>query len=594
MCSVGTRRSLLRRMLAAVRCDRRTIISAPIPCRAAAQPATEFLFVAAEDASPEDQAAATFICDGSDDAAVVMDAITALPPEGGTVRLSAGHFDFGESGLTIHDRPGIVIEGAGWDVTFVRNRSSVDEDREVFDFTNCDRAAVRDIAVTAAGPPRLTSDAFDFDNCSGCILERVRITASRGRGIIFDGKASDGRAIGNIVRGCEISGCAGSGIELLCTGFCDIIDCSSQGNGDAGLKINRNLRSAQNSSHNIVLGGEFAGNVRDGISIYESDANAIVGARCVNNRRDGIRVEAFPTSQMTAEENRVLGSICDDDQVYATQKYGIDLIADPAGTVANTQLWDNKLTGNVVGDLVDGGSETQTVDRDPDKILLTGRWRCAVVAAARGEAASEFGLVPQDRQEWLVIVADITNWSTTNALLGPRALRARPDEDAPSRRARVPESALVAQRIGLTAGATDVSLRFGLGATLRVVLVYLLPEGAQDPRLVRGRAELSLASMLESEVNLRDLPPVSAPPVPVAPPPPLGPGVGARIMRDDETLRASPGHDGESEARLEAGTVVVITGPQEPVGDAVWWPVEAVVTGDAGYIDEAHLFPADS
>ena len=51
-------------------------------------------------------AAAEYICDGVDDQVEIQAALDSLPPEGGTVILSPGHFHWGI------DRPHLRIEGA--------------------------------------------------------------------------------------------------------------------------------------------------------------------------------------------------------------------------------------------------------------------------------------------------------------------------------------------------------------------------------------------------------------------------------------------------------------------------------------------------
>src|SRR5215204_2226821 len=107
---------------------------------------------------------------------------------GGTITFQAGDFDLGAEWFEFYDLTGITFAGQGIDVTVLRNNASASTDTEPFDFTNGDFITIRDMTVNAGGPLRSTSDALDFDAGDNNLVERVKVTASRGRGIVFDGK----------------------------------------------------------------------------------------------------------------------------------------------------------------------------------------------------------------------------------------------------------------------------------------------------------------------------------------------------------------------------------------------------------------------
>src|SRR3954447_1761781 len=118
-----------------------------------------------------------------------------------------------------------------------------------------------------------------------------------------------------------------------------------------------------------------------------------------------------------------------------------------------------------------------------------------------------------------------------------------------------------------------LGLRFAPGVTKRVALAYSLPEDAAGPRLVRGHAELRLASILANLADFGALPRDFAPPSPVVPSPSLGTGAAGRVLGDGDALQADPERTEPTRARLDAGTVVVITGPKEQANGKNWWPV---------------------
>src|SRR5215207_10703208 len=106
---------------------------------------------------------------------------------GGTIPFQAGDFDLGSEWFEFYDLKGITFQGQGIDVTVLRNNASASTDTEPFDFTNGDFITIRDMTVNAGGPLRSTSDALDFDAGDYNLVQRVKVTGSRGRGIVFDG-----------------------------------------------------------------------------------------------------------------------------------------------------------------------------------------------------------------------------------------------------------------------------------------------------------------------------------------------------------------------------------------------------------------------
>ena len=158
---------------------------------------------------------------------------------GGTIAFGAGLFDLGAGQIKIGGIEDVVFEGRGIDVTILTNFSRATVDTEVFDVSSADRVQIRDLTVDAGGPDRLTSDAIDFDNGNDIVIERVKVSGSRGRGIVFDGKHTGRTADRNIIRDCVITGVPGEGIELLASSENVVERCTITRVGSHGIQLTK-------------------------------------------------------------------------------------------------------------------------------------------------------------------------------------------------------------------------------------------------------------------------------------------------------------------------------------------------------------------
>lgn len=278
------------------------------------------------------------------------------------IHFTTGRFDFGPDHGVFSEIDNLTISGEGAGLTIIANASDDEADTEPFSFTRCDRCVVRDLSVSAGGSERTTSDAIDFDDGSDCLVEGVWVTGSRGRGIVFDGKDAGAEASRNTIRDCVVTGCPGSGIELLVANGTHVLGCRSVGNGESGLKVNRHLDTGTTSRHNRIAGGEFSQNGVDGILILEAEATTVDGVRCFNNGRDGIRVEVLEDGLSSAVATSILNSSSGNDpEAPATQaqQYGVNLVDDLAsGRLNSTTVIANRLMGNALGGLADSGTGT--------------------------------------------------------------------------------------------------------------------------------------------------------------------------------------------------------------------------------------------
>ena len=267
----------------------------------------------------------------------------------------------GAGNVVITSRTDVQVSGAGMDVTFVTNNTSVAQDLEPFSFEHADRSQVRDMTIAALGPARTTSDALDFDDSDDVVVERVKVTASRGRGIVFDGKDAKAgvnlTSLRNVVRDCIVTGAQGHGIEFLAAEDGQAINNVCFGNTRAGCSINRRPSTSRISKRITVTGGQFRGNGEDGITITESHDSLIDGALCKNNQRDGIEFKPRRTTPCRPTET-ACATACTDDQTTKTQDYGVYLKGTPITEINNTVVQTNNLCGNRVAGLRDDGTRT--------------------------------------------------------------------------------------------------------------------------------------------------------------------------------------------------------------------------------------------
>jgi parallel beta-helix repeat protein len=272
---------------------------------------------------------------------------------GGTISFREGIFDLGTGRWDLHNIANIVFEGQGIDKTIIKNNTSASMDTEPFDFQVANWVTIRDITVSAGGAFRSTSDAIDLDAGNNVLIERVKITLSRSRGIIFDGKGAGTSSENNIVRDCIVSGVPSDGIELLASSHNRIERCTISGVGGHGIQITKSSTVAdqrnKKSNDNRVSENIIQNSAEDGVNIISSDLNQIAGNSISGSGRDGVRIDS--SNSVTCDQNSVTGNT-----VSGSVKWGLN-IDDPLchGTVVNT----NSFSGNGSGSIRDRGTGTQ-------------------------------------------------------------------------------------------------------------------------------------------------------------------------------------------------------------------------------------------
>ncbi len=272
---------------------------------------------------------------------------------GGTVNFAAGTFDFGTDHFEFYDVHDIVFQGAGMDATTIQNSTDAATDTEPFDCSNCDRLTIRDMTVRAGGAARTTSDALDFDRGDGMLIERVKVTLSRARGIVFDGKDAGATADGNVVRDCVIDGIPGDGVELLAAGSNLVEGCTISNVGRHGIQATKASTVAdqpnKKANNNTIRNNTVSGAALDGVNVTSSDDNLIVGNNISGSGQNGVRISS--SDSITCDSNTA-----DGNAVSGSASYGVNITSSLCHD--NVVCTNNTFSSNVRGDIHDLGSNT--------------------------------------------------------------------------------------------------------------------------------------------------------------------------------------------------------------------------------------------
>jgi uncharacterized repeat protein (TIGR01451 family) len=195
----------------------------------------------------------------------------------------------------------------------------------------------------------------------------VKVTASRGRGIVFDGKDIIGGSLRtaerNVVRDCVISDIPSDGIELLASSRNHIEGCTITNVGGHGIQITKSSTTAdqpnKKSDDNVLVGNSIDNSGQDGINLNSGDRNEIRGNTILNSSddvsgRDGIRLSS--ADAINCDDNIVSGNTSGDNQGTHTQRYGLNI----SSSLCNrTVVWQNTFFGNLNGDINDLGTDTR-------------------------------------------------------------------------------------------------------------------------------------------------------------------------------------------------------------------------------------------
>jgi endonuclease YncB( thermonuclease family) len=184
----------------------------------------------------------------------------------------------------------------------------------------------------------------------------------------------------------------------------------------------------------------------------------------------------------------------------------------PASAFDTQQPEFAKLLSTVRPGIDNPRSDPPLVDGEPAPVFVSGPWRVAVATTAVRPTFPDLGLRKKTDKAWLVAVLDVTNWSDQDAVLSARDFTIGTDPlQKPARIARSSMPA-IADKLGTTPFAEDLTLEIAAGQTARVAVAFVIPAGAESPLLTVGSESLPLADVIASDLRADALPAASGPP----------------------------------------------------------------------------------
>ncbi|MEZ4665289.1 MAG: hypothetical protein R2835_01245 [Thermomicrobiales bacterium] len=149
--------------------------------------------------------------------------------------------------------------------------------------------------------------------------------------------------------------------------------------------------------------------------------------------------------------------------------------------------------------------EGQPHTSPPAQTFVSGPWQLSIPTVVRQPSIPSLGLSAETGYEWMVVIADIAN--------GGSAFHSFNLESAVIQRgdgALVAPSAIDSQIVSATLRLNDpasTSSPILPNSSIRLALVYRLPEDSTDVRFVYEDRWLSLESLVDAEIGIATLPP---------------------------------------------------------------------------------------
>lgn len=340
--------------------------------------------VAAYDArSGEDY---NYECDGIDDNLTIQQAINDLPPTGGTIFLTEGHFYF--TGQVNINKNNVTIIGVG-DGTILTIPDGFDSNIDMF-FVQYDVAGTGferfimdgNEANQTAGNQRAIN--YENSNIGGdARMLRVDIYNFRGTGIRIGADTV-------LMELCRVKNCGNDGTSPAVqyqSGKRNImVNCSIEDNRVDGISIEPGVQGTQ---YMIITSNSISDNDSIGIRVEVND-NKIIGNILKNNGKHGISVTA---DHNTIIDNSIYASSQDTDNTYNNIEMSIDadynyiagnLARDGGGT--NQPKYgihingnNNKIFGN---DLHNSGRTGDYLDEGTDTVFSSNRTTTNLIVEA--------------------------------------------------------------------------------------------------------------------------------------------------------------------------------------------------------------------
>ena len=308
-------------------------------------PRVATLFVAAADSLDKCRAQADYICDGVADDVQINAAMAALPAAGGRVVLSEGTFVLAESIVFPDDN--IVLEGQGWCTGIIATALATgDHAIQMIGKVFC---CVKNLAILgSAGTGNTVHCIFIDDGSDMFIIDGVYIAASDADGIHVEGTVTQY----GVIKGCYINATDGYGIYISMDAAntsmsFKIHDNHIESAGGAGIYFGQcNGHYYHEINDNLIVSCDYG--VDYGVATVPTSGlmeSSIINNTIINASNDGIRL-------LSDSDNNLI----ENNYISSCGGYGINI---GGATCGENRAMNNKLIGNVTGQIQDLGVHTQ-------------------------------------------------------------------------------------------------------------------------------------------------------------------------------------------------------------------------------------------
>lgn len=304
------------------------------------------LFVAANNSLDKCRAQADYICDGVADDVQINAALNDLPAHGGMVVLSEGTFNLVNSIVIPKNR--VILKGQG--AATLVDGDGLTTNNHCVNIVDRNYCEVRDMRVCTTRGEGKTSHCVNLEGCYYCVVD----------GIIIDDSDSDGIHVGGlgsqyltIIR-CHIQSAEDHAINISPNALafsCDFIISNNLILAPETNGINFGQCTGGHKRH-IIIGNIIDSAVSYGIA-YDVATVPVVGVMECTIVGNNIQYSGTDGILLLSDSDN---NLIENNFINGCGGYGIN-IGGP--TCGENRIMNNKLIGNVTGQINDAGVYTQ-------------------------------------------------------------------------------------------------------------------------------------------------------------------------------------------------------------------------------------------
>lgn len=138
--------------------------------------------------------------------------------------------------------------------------------------------------------------------------------------------------------------------------------------------------------------------------------------------------------------------------------------------------------------------------------FVSGAWRIVVVTADERPEFPEYELPFRDNKDWVIVIADITNWSRNDLILDPTGFALLTPDETEARGFARRSTERVADELGLQPEVVSDGVPINAGSTVRVALTFEIKLDVLNPVLVHGGSSMSIGTAINGGLPLDALP----------------------------------------------------------------------------------------